>query len=75
MLHVDFHDNGPGIPPDQSAQIFEKFTRLTSDNLAGSAGLGLPISREILRNLGGDLTLLPDQGGTTFRATFQRANP
>ena len=73
MLHVDVHDNGPGIPAGQEAHVFEKFTRLTHDNLAGSAGLGLPISREILRNLGGDLTLDPRETGTCFRASFKIA--
>lgn len=73
MIHVDFHDNGPGIPTDQENRVFEKFTRLTSNNLAGSAGLGLPISREILRNLGGDLTLIPSPTGALFRATLKAA--
>ena len=72
-VYLDFHDNGPGIPQDQENHVFEKFTRLTSNNLAGSAGLGLPISREILRNLGGDLTLVPCASGTLFRATFTAA--
>lgn len=70
---VDFHDNGPGIPPAEHARVFEKFTRLTSENLAGSAGLGLPISREILRNLGGDLVLVDGDAGTRFRATMLAA--
>lgn len=73
MIDVDVHDNGPGIPLDQQGRVFEKFTRLTSENLAGSAGLGLAISREILRNLGGDLRLVEVDSGTLFRATFRRA--
>lgn len=46
-------DNGPGIPVNDRERVFEKFARLGEDSLAGSAGLGLPISREIMRNLGG----------------------
>ena len=71
MIELDVHDNGQGIAQSDHAKVFEKFTRLTSKDLAGSAGLGLPISREIMRNLGGDLELLDSQDGTTFRATFK----
>ena len=70
---LDVHDNGTGIPASDHAKVFEKFTRLAAKDLAGSAGLGLPISREIMRNLGGDLELQPSQSGTTFRASFQKA--
>ena len=72
-IHVDVHDNGPGIAPEDSTRVFEKFSRLSSGDLAGSAGLGLPISREITRNLGGDLTLLSGGEGTTFRVTLNAA--
>ena len=68
---VDVHDNGPGIAPEDGNRVFEKFSRLSSGDLAGSAGLGLPISREIARNLGGDLVLLEGPSGTTFRLTLK----
>lgn len=71
-IQLDVHDNGAGISSGDHSKVFEKFTRLTSKDLAGSAGLGLPISREIMRNLGGELELLPHGAGTTFRATFQK---
>ncbi len=70
-VHLNVHDDGPGIGADDRARVFEKFTRLASKDLAGSAGLGLPISREIMRNMGGDLQLLSEGPGTTFRATFK----
>ncbi|MEO0999519.1 MAG: ATP-binding protein [Pseudomonadota bacterium] len=69
-VHVDVADNGPGIPEDQRERIFEKFARASAATLAGSAGLGLPISREIMRNLGGDLTLRPGGAGAAFRVTI-----
>jgi len=59
-------DNGPGITAADSKKVFEKFTRLSEASLAGSAGLGLPISREIMRNLQGDLTLKPSRQGAVF---------
>lgn len=70
---LDIHDNGAGIPLSQRERVFEKFNRLAKKDLAGSAGLGLPISREIMRNLKGNLELIEGAPGTTFRATFAAA--
>jgi len=65
-LTIDFIDNGPGIPPDQQAVIFEKFARI-GQTKAGGAGLGLAICREIMERLGGDIVYLPGQAGAAFR--------
>lgn len=70
-LHVC--DNGPGIVPENHARAFEKFARLEEVTLAGSAGLGLPISREIMRNLGGELDLVPCATGAHFRLILRPA--
>ncbi|MSU91959.1 sodium:solute symporter [Rhodobacteraceae bacterium 2CG4] len=72
-VHVEVIDNGPGIDPADWSRVFEKFSRLEDMTLAGSAGLGLPISREIMRNLGGDLTIMPCDRGARFRLTLLRA--
>lgn len=66
-------DNGPGIRFEDRDRVFEKFVRLSKITLAGSAGLGLPISREIMRNLGGDLTLEDNAPGAVFRVTLPLA--
>ncbi len=50
-------DNGPGIPKDQAAMIFEEFSRLKIDSDKPGAGLGLAIALRISRLLEGDLTL------------------
>ncbi len=71
-IEVDFVDNGSGIPERQYPLIFEKFSRLTEESRAGSAGLGLAICREIMANLGGDITYVPGQGGAAFRVSFPR---
>ncbi|MEM9012316.1 MAG: ATP-binding protein [Pseudomonadota bacterium] len=74
MVHVDFTDNGPGIPEHQRERIFEKFARASAATLAGSAGLGLPISRQIMRNLGGDLILRARAAaGASFRVSVPAA--
>lgn len=70
MIEVDFVDNGAGIPKKQQALIFEKFARLTDQMQAGGAGLGLAICREIMLNLGGEITYIPGQGGAAFRVRF-----
>ena len=69
-VSIDFIDNGSGIPKQNQGIIFEKFARLTDQTRAGGAGLGLAICREVMANLGGDVTYLPGQGGAAFRVTL-----
>ena len=65
-LAIDVCDHGPGIPEEQLERVLEPFYRLeTSRNpKTGGYGLGLAISRNLARKLGGDLTLknLPEGG-------------
>ncbi len=69
-LMVDMADNGTGILASDQSVIFEKFSRLSDQQKAGSAGLGLAICREIMNKLGGAITYLPGQGGAAFRVTL-----
>jgi signal transduction histidine kinase len=62
---VDVIDNGPGIPDAVRTQIFQPFT---TGGRAGGAGLGLAISRDLVRAHGGDIMLADSDGkGTIFR--------
>ncbi|MCA8879674.1 MAG: sodium:solute symporter [Rhodobacteraceae bacterium] len=70
QVAVDFVDNGSGIPPESQGVIFEKFSRLSDNAAAGSAGLGLAICREIMARLGGSISYLPGQGGAAFRVVL-----
>ncbi len=70
---IGIRDNGKGIPAKDFDKVFEKFARLSESALAGSAGLGLPISREIMRNLDGSLTLEPSKHGAVFRVSLPLA--
>lgn len=72
---IDIADNGSGIEPARQALIFEKFARLNDPARAGGAGLGLAICKEIMANLGGEITYLPGQGGAAFRVVLPRRPP
>ncbi len=62
---VQVEDTGPGIPPEELDRVFEPFHRLDSsrNRETGGTGLGLPITRNILRAHGGDVTLANRTGG------------
>jgi two-component system sensor kinase FixL len=51
VIQIDIEDNGPGIPPDIAEHLFEPFVTQKSKGL----GLGLLLSREIIKGHGGDL--------------------
>jgi Na+/proline symporter/signal transduction histidine kinase len=76
VLRVDVADNGVGIAPEHQAEIFEKF-RQVGDTLTDrpkGTGLGLPISRMIVRQFGGDLRVASAAGaGATFSFTLPLA--
>ena len=65
-------DNGPGIPQDFQARIFERFfradqSRTRRGNAGGGAGLGLSIAKWIAEAHGGTLVLTRSDGaGTVF---------
>ncbi|HTQ78175.1 MAG TPA: sensor histidine kinase [Burkholderiales bacterium] len=73
VYEVLIADNGPGIPPERRGQVFSKFVRspARSRTAADGAGLGLAISWQIMRHLGGSLELVPGDGpGACFRVTL-----
>jgi signal transduction histidine kinase/ActR/RegA family two-component response regulator len=67
-------DTGIGIPPDQIERVFHAFEQVaapgTPEYRAGT-GLGLTISRELARAMGGDVVCAPRVGrGMVFRFHF-----
>ena len=72
---IEVSDSGVGIPPEQLERIFEPFVQLGRERAepVTGAGLGLAISRELARGMGGDLTARSEPGeGATFRVTLPR---
>jgi signal transduction histidine kinase len=68
---IDVIDEGPGIPPDLVPRLFEPFSR--GGCTGEGCGLGLHLTREIMRAHGGDVAMLPNLRGSTFRLTFPSA--
>jgi signal transduction histidine kinase len=80
LLQVTVSDTGQGIPPDDVPHLFERFYRSngnsngTGDSGRKGHGLGLAITREIVRAHGGDIWATSEAGrGTTFVFTLPSA--
>lgn len=62
---IRIRDNGPGIPKELIAKIFDPF--FSTKNQNEGTGLGLSISYSIIEKLGGRITVQSEEGkGTTF---------
>ncbi len=59
-------DTGPGIPLDVMPNLFKPFFTTSHSG----TGLGLPISRKILNNHNGDLTVYNSKNGAVFTLTL-----
>jgi signal transduction histidine kinase len=62
-------DTGRGIPPDQVDAIWQPFVQVgrTHRQPAEGVGLGLAISRDLARKLGGDISVVSEPGrGSSF---------
>jgi len=69
-------DTGPGMTEAQLSRLFTPFDQLASSVVRehGGSGLGLVISRELARLMGGDLTVTSTAGrGSRFRLEIQVA--
>jgi signal transduction histidine kinase len=64
-VRLEFHDDGPGMPPDVQARLFEPF--FTTKPVGQGTGLGLSISYGIVERHGGRMMVGSAPGeGTTF---------
>lgn len=72
-LNFQVSDTGVGIAPEELDQLFEAFSQTESGREAQEGtGLGLTISRQFVRLMGGDITVTSALGkGTTFNFSIQ----
>ena len=74
FVAIEVADNGSGVARAVRARLFETF--FTTKGEEHGTGLGLAVSREIARSMGGDLVLPEDPGTwneavvTVFRLTL-----
>lgn len=78
QLYFEVTDTGSGIAADELDQLFEAFVQTSSgEQMQEGTGLGLPISRQFVRLMGGDFTVSSevDQGSTfSFRIHVKPAD-
>ena len=67
FCRVDVTDDGPGIPEDEHAKVFSRFSRGAAHAGEDGVGLGLYLAREIASAQGGYMKLsCPAEGGCVF---------
>ncbi len=68
---IEVADTGPGIAEQDMSLVFDPFHQTDAGVKAGGTGLGLPISREYARLMGGELTVSTrERQGCRFRLTI-----
>ncbi|HIF01341.1 MAG TPA: FHA domain-containing protein [Fuerstia sp.] len=73
IMLVAVTDNGPGIPEDHRATVFNLFESSKGER---GTGIGLPVSRKIIREHGGRIRIEGGPGeGTRFVLSWPRGNP
>jgi two-component system nitrogen regulation sensor histidine kinase NtrY len=66
-VSIEVSDNGNGIPPDVLGKIFVPFF----STKPGGSGIGLSLSRQIIHNHGGQITVESEKGtGTTIKISL-----
>ena len=70
--HVAVRDSGPGIPPDDLPQIFDRFYQVNEPAQTRlGTGIGLALAKEIMDLHGGTLAVESEKGfGSTFTLTL-----
>src|SRR5690606_8256345 len=70
---VSVRDEGPGIPKEYHARIFQLFQRL--DQTVYGTGLGLAIVSKVMKSLGGRAWVESEKGkGSTFWLAFPKVS-
>lgn len=69
---ISFRDNGPGIPPDIMPYIFDPF--FTTKPVGEGTGLGLSVSKSIVEQHGGRISVESREGFTEFKVELPVAS-
>jgi signal transduction histidine kinase len=64
-VEICVSDRGPGIPPERAGKLFQAFSKSRTDAVPG-IGLGLFVSRQLARDLGGQLEYRTADRGAAF---------
>ncbi|MDP2325158.1 MAG: HAMP domain-containing sensor histidine kinase, partial [Gammaproteobacteria bacterium] len=72
LLRLEVEDNGPGIPPDSQARMFDRFYRadVSRSGTSHNAGLGLAIVKSVL-DLHGTSITVDSKPGLGSRFSFE----
>lgn len=76
FVSIAVQDTGPGMPEDKLNVIFDPFVQVNASRATEQqgVGLGLAISRNLARLLGGELTVTSKMGeGSSFRLQLPKA--
>lgn len=72
LLHFSVEDSGPGIEPEDLDKVFEAFVRAKAGVQSGEGtGLGLSLSRQFARLMGGDMSVRNVRGEPGHGAIFE----
>lgn len=73
IIQFQVEDTGPGIAPEELSTLFAPFVQTeTGKKSQSGTGLGLPISRQFVQLMGGDITVSSRLGkGTIFKFNIQ----
>jgi signal transduction histidine kinase len=72
-LSLQVQDEGPGIPADERAQVFERFSRGSASQVGspgGGTGLGLAIARWVVNLHGGQIAVVDSPAGCLIRVVL-----
>lgn len=74
MANIEVSDSGSGIKSGDLANVFDRFYRSSPGSAEPGMGLGLSISRELARAMGGEITVASVEGeGATFTVSLPHA--
>lgn len=75
FIEINVIDQGIGIPEEHLSKIFTKFSRIDSPltRQVEGTGLGLYITKSLVENMGGKISVRSDKTGSTFSLIFPMA--